>query len=105
MLQDGYGDAQGPVDWTPGLLRELPCVRLLPRYSFDTDDGNRFKRDMIGQDLNGPATARQAALEALSDMTRSTLPEDGDKRLMIVRVRDAEGRSVLKASLSLLIER
>ncbi len=69
------------------------------------DDGNRFKRDMIGQDLNGPATARQAALEALSDMTRNTLPEDGDKRLMIVRVRDAEGRSVLKASLSLLVER
>ncbi len=77
----------------------------MPRYYFDTDDGNRFKRDVIGQDLDGPETVRRAALEALSDLARSTLPEDGDKRLMIVRVRDAEGRSVLKASLSLLVER
>ncbi len=105
MLQDGYGDAQGPVDWTPGLLRALCSVRPMPRYSFDTDDGNRFKRDVIGQDLDGPETARQSALEALADMARDALPKDGDKRLMIVRVRDAEGQSVLKASLSLLVER
>ena len=76
----------------------------MPRYYFDTDDGNHFRRDVIGQDLVGHETVRQSALEVLSDMARSTLPEDGDKRLMIVRVRDAEGRSVLKASLSLLIE-
>ncbi len=77
----------------------------MPRYYFDTDDGNRLRRDVLGLDLDGPETARQSALEALSDMARDALPEDGDKRLMIVRVRDAEGRSVLKASLSLLVER
>ncbi len=105
MLQDGYGDAQGPVDWTPGLLLALPCVRLMPRYYFDTDDGNRFKRDVIGRVLDGPGTVRRAALETLSDMARDALPEEGDKRLMSVRVRDAEGHFVLKASLSLLVER
>ncbi len=97
MLQDGYGDAQGPVDWTPGLLLALPCVRLMPRYYFDTDDGNRFRRDVIGQDLDGPETARRAALEALADLARDALPEDGDKRLMIVRVRDAEGPVCLES--------
>ena len=76
----------------------------MPRYYFDTDDGNRLKRDVIGQHLDEPGTARRAALEVLSDMARDALPEDGDKRLMIVRVRDTEGRSVLKASLSLLVE-
>ena len=39
----------------------------MPRYYFDTDDGNRFKRDVIGQDLVGPETARQSALEAPPD--------------------------------------
>ncbi len=77
----------------------------MPRYYFDTDDGIRLKRDVIGQDLDGPETVRQAALETLSDMTCNTLPGEGDKRLMIVRVRDAEGRSVLRASLSLLVAR
>ena len=48
---------------------------------------------------------RWAALEVLSDMTRDALPEEGDKLLMIVRVRDAEGWPVLKAFLSLLVER
>ncbi len=80
-------------------------MKLMPCYYFDTDDGNHFRRDVIGQDLVGPETARQSALEALSEMARDTLPEDGDKRLMTVRVRDAAGRSILKASLSLLVER
>ena len=83
---------QDPPPWTgrtrsrpggldTGAFAALPNVGLMPRYYFDTDDGNRFKRGVIGQDLVGPETARQSALEALSDMTRNTLHEDGGRGL------------------------
>lgn len=75
----------------------------MPRYFFDTFDGNAFIPDEDGQDINDIDTASRIAQEALPQMVRDALP-DGDQRTYIVSVRDEEGRTVIRAALSLIVE-
>ena len=62
----------------------------MPHYFFDTDDGDRSQRDEEGLDLPDAQAARTAALEALPDMVRDTLP-DGDRRSFTATVRNQHG--------------
>ena len=76
----------------------------MPRYFFDTYDGEAFIRDEDGLVLEDLQQARDEAVLALPDIARETLP-DGDRRDYVVEVRDEAGRKVWRATLSLVVER
>jgi hypothetical protein len=76
----------------------------MPRYFFDTDDGQHFIKDHEGLDLYGLKEARLQAQAALADIARDHVPNDGPQRTMTCRVRDGDGKTVLLASLALLIQ-
>ena len=59
----------------------------MPRFFFDTYDGDFFAPDQEGQDLEGIQAAKLIAQDALSDMAQDKLP-DGHKRVFVVSVRD-----------------
>ncbi|AWN34537.1 DUF6894 family protein [Methylobacterium radiodurans] len=72
----------------------------MPRFFIDTDDGDQFDRDEDGYELPDRDAARVEAIGALPDLARSQIP-DGDRRTFRVRVRDADGKPVYEASLTL----
>lgn len=72
----------------------------MPRYFIDSSDGSFSHIDQDGVELTGDEAARYLALDALPDMVREVLP-DGDQREFAVRVRDAGGRVIYSASLTL----
>ena len=72
----------------------------MPRYFFDTNDGDQFADDDVGLELSDPEAARRAAITALPDMAYDKLP-DGDRRDFSVRVRDEAGNTIYSASLTL----
>lgn len=72
----------------------------MPRYFIDSSDGNFSHIDSEGVELGGHAAARILALDALPDMVREVLP-DGDSREFSVSVRDAVGKVIYSASLTL----
>ena len=76
----------------------------MPRYFFDTDDGRHFIEDDEGLDLYSLKEARLQAQAALADIARDHLPDDGNQRTMTCRVRDESGKTVLLASLVLMIQ-
>jgi hypothetical protein len=76
---------------------------LVPRFFFDTYDGNFFAPDHERQELADIEAASLVAQEALPDMASDKLP-DGDQRVFIVRVRDEAGQVVVQVSLTLLAE-
>ena len=59
-------------------------VSPMPRYFFDTDDGDLGLVDREGQILADDATARAAAMHALSDMLRDHVAA-GETRVFSVR--------------------
>ena len=75
----------------------------MPRFFFDTYDGDFFAPDNEGQDLEGIKAAKLQAQEALPDMASDKLP-DGDQRVFIVSVRDEAGQVVVRVSLTLIAE-
>jgi hypothetical protein len=75
----------------------------MPRFFFDTYDGDFFAPDNEGQDLEGIEAAKLQAQEALPDMASDKLP-DGDQRVFIVSVRDEAGQVVVRVSLTLIAE-
>jgi hypothetical protein len=88
-------------------LLELSGIRpwglQLPRYFFDTYDGNHLISDAEGIELQSVEMARIEAQKALPDLARDALP-DGDQKTFIVSVRDEAGQVVLRAALTLIVE-
>jgi hypothetical protein len=76
----------------------------MPRYYFDIDDGETSVQDEEGLDLPGFDHARVHAQSVLGDLARDVVPEDGTQRRIVVFVRDDAGNTVLRASLSLVVE-
>lgn len=76
----------------------------MPRYYFDVDDGRSATRDDIGLDLDGDEIARHEALRALPGLAGEALPQEHGSRVAI-EVRDGTGRRVLRATLTLAVER
>ncbi|UDL95519.1 hypothetical protein LGH83_04660 [Lichenihabitans sp. PAMC28606] len=72
----------------------------MPRFYFDSHDGDQFIRDDLGVILTDNEKARTVAIDALPDIARDVLP-DGDHRVMIVLVRDEMGSYIFEAKLSL----
>lgn len=75
----------------------------MPRYFFDTYDGNRFIPDHEGLELRDLTAAERETRKALPDMARDALP-DGDQQTFVVNVRNEAGHVVLRAALSLVVE-
>jgi hypothetical protein len=75
----------------------------MPRYYFDTDDGDHLVTDDEGQELDGLASVRTEALEALAGIAKDAIPKH-DRDTLVVSVRDKAGEIVFKAILSLVIE-
>lgn len=72
----------------------------MPRYFFDSDDGDLHVIDDEGQEALDAAAARDLALSLLPHMARDKLP-DGDRRNFQVRVRDERGDVIYTADLTL----
>lgn len=75
----------------------------MPRYFFDTFDGDRLIADSEGIELPDLEQVKAEAQRALPDLARDGLP-DGDQKTFIVSVRDGTGQVVLRAALSLIVE-
>ena len=75
----------------------------MPRYFFDTYDGDRFVSDDVGLQLRDLAAAQAEAQTALPDMARDALP-DGDQRTFVVMVRDEAGQVIARAALTLIVD-
>lgn len=75
----------------------------MPRFFFDTYDGDLFTPDETGQELDDLEAAKVEAQKALPEMAKDNLP-DGDQRAFIVSVRDEAGQVVLRIALSMIVE-
>jgi hypothetical protein len=76
----------------------------MPRYYFDTHDGDMPFPDVEGQDRNSMEEVRIQAQAGLADMARDVVPRDGPERTMVVAVRDEAGKIVLRAALILMVD-
>ena len=72
----------------------------MPRYFFDTNDGDMVDEDDVGLEFADHEAARREAIATLPDMARDRLP-DGDRRNFSVRIRDEAGTVLYSASLAL----
>jgi hypothetical protein len=70
----------------------------VPRYFFDTRDGDHLVRDELGLELDGIEQARDEATRGMADLAKDSLP-GADRRELSVQVRDDADRDVLRASL------
>jgi hypothetical protein len=76
---------------------------LMPRFFFDTSDGERFFPDEEGLELESIEAAKSEGQKALPDMAKDALP-NGNFRSFVVSVRDEGGQVVLRMALSLVVE-
>ena len=77
-------------------LRVVP----LPKFYFDTFDGDKTAIDADGIDCVSRRIVQDRAVDALPDMARELLP-DGPNRTFRVEVRDDGGSIVFRATLEL----
>ncbi len=75
----------------------------MPRYFFDIHDGERSTTDEVGMELDGIEAARQETSRTLGEIARDILP-DGDRREVVIEVKDETGQRVLVANLFVSIE-
>jgi hypothetical protein len=87
------------------LEQQLPrfVPKIMPRYRFDIHDGTRYTPDETGVELDGLNAVREEAARTLGQLAREILP-DGDRREVVIEVRDESGQRVLVAKLSVSIE-
>jgi hypothetical protein len=75
----------------------------MPRYFFDTYDGENFVSDENGLELADIDAAKLEAQRALPDMVRDALP-NSNFRSFVVNIRDETGQAVIRLALSLVVE-
>jgi hypothetical protein len=73
----------------------------MEHFYFDIADGQRRTLDEIGTVLPGREQARDTALTALPDLAREG-PQLGDRREIIVDVRNATRRLIFTATLTVV---
>lgn len=76
----------------------------MPRYYFDTFDGETLLRDDEGFEFHDLDAARAEAAFAIGEMARDAMP-DGMHREFRIDVRDEGGRPVLRVTFTLNVER
>ena len=76
----------------------------MPRFHFDIDDGHHAFRDDEGFHLDSVDNAGREAARTLADMVKSALDRSPCPD-MTINVRDECGSSVLRARLTLAVDR
>ena len=76
----------------------------MPRFHFDIDDGHHVFRDDEGYHLDNVDNAGAEAARSLADLVKSALDRTPCPD-MTVNVRDECGTSVLRARLTLALDR
>ena len=71
----------------------------MPRYFFDTHDGQHVIDD-VGTELADFEAARHEAMGFLPEIARWAIPQDGDKQAFTVLIRDEAGVVLYTATLS-----
>jgi len=71
----------------------------MSRYYFDLFTADETTRDDHGQELSSLEHLRREAIQLLPDIARDELPGSDEDRF-IVKVRDADGRYVFEATLT-----
>jgi hypothetical protein len=75
----------------------------MPRFFFDTFDGNKLVSDEAGLELDSVEIVKAEAQKCLPEMAKDALP-DGNHRAFVVNVRDEAGKVMVRMALSLVIE-
>ncbi len=76
----------------------------MPRYFIDTADGDLFLEDEEGLDLSCLQEARAQAQGILAELAREKIARADSQWSMTTVVRDATGKTVLRAALSLVVQ-
>jgi len=75
----------------------------MPRYFFDTCDGERLVADSEGMELTSLEAAKLEAQRTSAEIARDALQGD-DHRTCRVIVRDDAGQVLLRVALTLVVE-
>ncbi len=75
----------------------------MPRYYFDTHDGDEVIIDDVGLEFSSLEAVKTEAARSLADLARDILP-GSVRRELAVLVRDAQSRQVLRTALVFEIE-
>jgi hypothetical protein len=75
----------------------------MPRFFFDTHDGEAFTPDPQGLELEGLEAAKEEAKKTLPEIVKDEMP-DGDRRDFTVTVKNEAGQIVWRVTLSLVVE-
>ncbi|MBL0408263.1 hypothetical protein JKG68_30750 [Microvirga aerilata] len=75
----------------------------MPRFFFDTYDGDSLVTDDEGLELGDLEAAKIEAQTTLPHMARDKLP-DADQRVFMVSVRDEAGQVVMRLALTMVVE-
>ncbi len=85
----------------PARKRRAILVRMA-LYYFDIHDGEHDTRDEEGSEFAELDAVRREAIRILPDIAREVMPNDGDRRDVIVDVRNGTGMVIYTATLSLI---
>ena len=69
----------------------------MPRFYFDTHDGDALMIDDQGVDLGDAKAARRLARVALAELAQEVIPLDGDTHFVEVTVRDEKRVIIFEA--------
>jgi hypothetical protein len=83
-----------------GTAKRFSKEKVMPLYYIDVYNGETYIPDTQGQMLGNPEEARSAALTLLPEVARQ-VPPNGNQRVMMTHVKDADGRPLFRAILSL----
>jgi hypothetical protein len=75
----------------------------MPRYFFDTNDGDRQVQDVGGVELTSRDDVHVAARDLLFDLGHVDILNTGS-RVFTAAVRDERGKAVFRASMVLIVE-
>ena len=76
----------------------------MPRYFIDLHDGSDFIKDVEGFELPDAEAAHQKLLRIMARIAEG-FPPSFDRQDYLALVRDAKGRTLFRAHLSLEVER
>ena len=76
----------------------------MPRYYFDTYNGQEWAIDQTGLEIEDLEQAQKEAHAAFADIANDELP-DGSELTMAVRVRDQSDQVVIETALDLKTEK
>jgi hypothetical protein len=75
----------------------------MPYFLLDVHDGEAQFRDEDGQEFTDREAVRKEAVLALTEMARGLPRAPGERHEITVGVRDETGKSILTATLSLVV--